>query len=122
MPVAAMRIVFMLLPLLAAISVIAFRERMGVRCLAIALIFIALIPVSGVLIAPHRIASELIRQSPQSEEWNHGARATRDAVYQVLPILALSLSSLVALALIPVSKKTNESQINTRHSVDDRSS
>jgi phosphate/sulfate permease len=100
-----MRIILLLLPVLAVIGVLAFRGRRGVRFAAVALVLFAVWPVAGSLIAPHRVAEELVHRSPQSEEWRRGARDTRDAVYQVLPTLVSAFITLAALALIPAPKK-----------------
>jgi hypothetical protein len=60
----------------------------------------------GALFAPHRVAEELLHETPQSAEWRRGARNTRDAVYTALPLLASTFVALVLLALIPVRRRS----------------
>ena len=99
-----MKIVLPLLPVLAVICALAFKDRKPARYFAVIVVLVAAFAVAASLIAPHRVA-ELVQGSPQSEEWRRGARDTRDAVYEVLPTLASALIALTALALIPASKR-----------------
>ena len=96
-----MKAFFTLLPAVAVIAVVVFTRRPAIRFWAVALIVLTCFAVSGGLIAPHRVAEELVHGSPQSEQWRQGARDTRDAVYAVLPPLASAFVALVLLALIP---------------------
>lgn len=100
-----MRTILFLIPIVTAIGALAFRNRTGIRISAVVVIVASGLSLSGALIAPHRVAEEFVHQSPQTEEWRRGARDTRDAVYQALPILAAAFVGLAALALVPVSKK-----------------
>jgi hypothetical protein len=100
-----MKILLPILPVLAIIAVLVGNDRKVVRFVAVTAIVIAAFAVAGGLIAPHRIAEELVHRSPQSVEWRQGARDTRDAVYQVLPTLLSAFFALVVLALIPTPKK-----------------
>lgn len=85
--------------------VLVFRRKHSIRIVAVGMITFALFSIVGFLIAPHRVAEELILKSTQSEEWQRGARDTRDVVYKSLPLLGLGLFSLAVIALIPNSQK-----------------
>ena len=95
---------FTLLPAVAVIAVVVFTRRPAIRFWAVALIVLTCFAVSGGLIAPHRVAEELVHGSPQSEQWRQGARDTRDAVYAVLPPLASAFVALVLLAFVAVEE------------------
>jgi hypothetical protein len=85
----------------AALIAAVFRHLLFVRIGAVAVILLCALLASGALIAPHRIAEALVHRSPQSDEWQRGARDTRDAVYGTLPLLAASFLGLAVLALVP---------------------
>jgi hypothetical protein len=92
-------------PIVAVLAAAIARHLLLVRLLAIAVVFLCVLLSSGALIAPHRIAEELVHQSPQSAEWQRGARDTRDAVYGVLPLLGASFLALVVMAVLPLRRK-----------------
>jgi hypothetical protein len=92
-------------PIVAVLVAVIARHLLLVRLLAVAVILLCVLLSSGALIAPHRIAEELVHQSPQSAEWQRGARDTRDAVYGVIPVLAASVLALVAMAVLPLRRK-----------------
>jgi hypothetical protein len=90
-----------LLPTVAVIAALVFRSRPAVRFVGVAVIVLTGFAISGGLIAPHRLAEDLLHGYPQSDQWRQGASDTRDAVYGVLPPLASAFVALVILALIP---------------------
>lgn len=96
-----MRTFLVLLPAVAVVAVLVFKRRPVVRLAGGVAVVLTGFAVSGGLIAPHRIAEELVHRSPQSGQWHQGARDTRGAVYGVLAPLALVLAALVVLALVP---------------------
>lgn len=95
-----MILILTILPLLAVVAVLVFRGRKVVRFIAVAAIALAILPIPGFLIAPHRLAEERRQASPPSEEWRQGASATRDEVYLIFPTLSSAVIALVILALV----------------------
>lgn len=99
------KIALTLVPVAGAVAAAMFRHSLAVRLIAVAAVLLSTTMTVGVLIAPHRVAEELVHQSPQSSEWRRGARDTRDAIYGILPVLASSFAALALLAIIPIRKK-----------------
>ena len=65
-----------LFPLFAAVVAILFRDKSVVRIACVSAIALASSLSAGALIAPHRLAEELLGRQP-SAEWANGALATR---------------------------------------------
>jgi hypothetical protein len=91
-----------LFPLLAAFVAIVFRDKSVVRIACVSAIALVSTLSAGVLIAPHRLAEELLGRQP-SAEWANGALAARDVVHTVTPLVASAIVSLTVLAVLPRS-------------------
>ena len=89
----------------AAAVAAAFRHLLLLRLAAVGLVLLCSFLVAGALIAPHRLAAERVGVSSQSDDWQRGARDTRDAVYRVLPLLGTAVAALAVLALVPPRAK-----------------
>ena len=88
------------IPLVAAATAILFRH-IGVRIVSVATILLTAVAMLGGLIAPARVAAELILPAPQGAEWWQGARDATDVVQSsILPLVA-TLSALALIAVIP---------------------
>lgn len=94
------------IPIVAFLAAAMARHLVFVRLLAIAAILLCALLSSGVLIAPHRFATD--RHGPQNGEWRRGTRDARDIVHQALPILGTSFFALAVLAAVPMRRKPNE--------------
>ncbi len=97
-----MNIVLPLLPVLAMVCVVFFRDQKVVRYVAVA--FVLITAFVSFPVAPHRLAA-LSYQSPQGEDWWRGALDTRNAIYPALPTLATAFIALAVLAILPSTKK-----------------
>ena len=93
------------IPIAAAASALVFRDKPWVRRASVVVILLAFGAIVGMLVAPHRLAEDLLAQPPETE-WTAGAQATRDIVHRAVPVVLSTMVSLAALALIP-SKKLN---------------
>ena len=95
-----------LIPLLAALVAVIFRHSSAVRLIAVGVILVSALMTFGGLTAPHRVAEDLVHQSPQGPEWGRGAVDTRDVVHGILPMLASTFVALALVALVPARKNS----------------
>ena len=103
-----LRIVIALVPVVVGVVALRFRHSRAARFSAVAATLLSVSTTLGVLLAPHRVAEELVHQRPQSAEWQRGARDTRDAIQGILPALGTSLVVLAILAAIPLYRKAQD--------------
>lgn len=108
-----MHLFFAAVPIFAAILVVVFWTSPGIRVLGILAICGSAFMCLGTLIAPHRLAEELLYDARQNEEWMRGARDTESVVRQVIPIFISTFLSLSVLVLFNLrsrnpSRKTTE--------------
>jgi hypothetical protein len=101
----AMLIFLSILPIAAAAVALLFRDNPWIRRSSVVIILIAFGSILGLLIAPHRLAEELLG-SPPGSEWLMGARATRDIAHDAIPVVVSAVLSLAVIALLPLTART----------------
>ena len=94
--------VMVVLPLVALVSAALMPHRFAVRLGAVgAIAFSFAVGLAG-LIAPHRLAEEAASPNQRkNQDWQQGARDTRDVVYRVIPLVGSSFVAAALLALGP---------------------
>jgi hypothetical protein len=90
------------LPIVALVLAALTPQRFAVRLGAVgAIAFSFAVGLTG-LIAPHRLAEETASPNqPKNQDWQQGARDTRDVVYRVIPLVSSSFVAAALLALGP---------------------
>jgi hypothetical protein len=101
-----MQALLSVVPIAAAAMVVLCRDTPWIRRLAVVIILITFGAILGILVAPHRLAEELLATQP-GQEWLMGARATRDIAHRAIPVLVSTIVSLSVLALLPIKKTPN---------------